>query len=643
MKKLVISLIILINIIVLMRVCYLNINNNYIIKSNYIYGLTAPRGRILDINGHILVDNIGVKAIIFNKLNVSDKEVLYNTKVLSEILDIKENIDDYNLRYYYYIINTKEVNNLVPNIILKKYEERKMTSNELLNYKLNLITDDMLNNIDKKEAYIYYLLNKGYSYEDKIIKINISDSEYEKINELNLKGIRTDLVWERYYPYQDKLRDIFGNVSSYIQGIPSELKNYYLNKGYNLNDRVGINNLEYIYDDSLKGEKAKYELINNKLVKISDEVKGKDLVLSIDIEMQINIEKILEEEMLLAKKEYNTKYYDTSYLIVSNPNNGEIISLIGKKMDNNKFLDYSYYNALSSFTIGSAVKGASISVGYKYNIIDENTKVLDSCIKLYGQNAKCSWKSLGMLNDINALRMSSNYFQYLIAIGITNNKYKSGIKLNANINHFNIYRDMFASYGLGVKTGIDLSNESSGQKGSIISDDLLLNFSIGQYDTYTPLELSQYINTIATGQRTQLSLLKYILNNDGSIYFENNNTVYNKTLIDNNYLNRIREGFKAVNESGTGYSYTNHKFTSAGKTGTAESFLDSDLDGVIDKQTVSTSYVMYAPYDKPEFSIVIVSPHIKYKNKVSNYKYPINAKVMRRVSDLVYNELVKQD
>ena len=50
---------------------------------------------------------------------------------------------------------------------------------------------------------------------------------------------------------------------------------------------------------------------------------------------------------------------------------------------------------------------------------------------------------------------------------------------------------------------------------------------------------------------------------------------------------------------------------------------------------------MYAPYENPKFSIVMVSPNIKYQNKISNYKYPINAKVMRRVSDLVYNNYFK--
>lgn len=641
MKKIILSLIIIINIIVIGRVVSLNINNNYKIQDKYIEGLTAPRGRILDIKGNILVDNIGVKVLVFNKLNISNKEVIDISKKLVDIIDINENVTLNELKAYCYELNKKEIDSLIPASLLKDYEERKISKSDFKKEKLSLITDEMISSINKKEATIYYLLNKGYNYADKIIKTNLTDEEYYQINELNINGLRTDISWERYYPYKDLLRDVFGSVSSIKQGVPLELKNYYLNKDYLLNDRVGINNLEYIYDDYLRGEKARYKIIDGKLVKVKEEKKGKDLVLSIDIDLQIELEKILEEEMIKAKKVYNTKYYDTSYMIVSNPNTGEIMALIGKKINKQEFLDYSYYNALSSFTIGSAVKGASISVGYKYGIIDENTKVKDGCVRLNNQNQKCSWKQLGYLNDLNALRMSSNYFQYLIAIGLTGNKYKSGIRINATEDDFNKYRNVFASYGLGAKTGIDLSNESSGQKGELVSDDLLLNMAIGQYDTYTPLNLSQYINTIATGQRRELSLLKYVLDSDGKIIYKKENKVYNDAPVEEKYLNRIREGFMLVNKSGTGYNYTNHKFTSAGKTGTAESFLDTDADGIIDKATVSTSYIMYAPYENPSFSMIIVSPHIKFKNKVSNYKYPINAKVVKRASMLVYETLAK--
>lgn len=630
MKNKIIYIFILIIIISLIRIYQIQKNNNYTIKENYIYGLTAPRGRILDIKGNILVDNKSVKTLIYNGYNLTTEEILETIKIISNIIDIDYTITEYNLKYYYYINNKETINNLIDENTLTKYKERKITSKELLNYKLNLITQEMLNNINSKEAYLYYIFNNGYSYEDKIIKTNLTEEEYININTNKIKGIRTELTWERIYPYEDTLRTIFGNVSSYKQGIPLELKEYYLNKGYKLNDRVGINNLEYIYDDYLKGNKAIYINNNGYLEKIKESEKGKDLVLSIDIELQLKIEEILEKEMINAKKEYNTKYYDRSYLIVSNPNTGEIISLVGKKINkDNTFNDYSYYNILDSYPVGSVVKAASISVGYKYNLIDENYKVKDSCITLYGQNPKCSWKDLGYLNDIEALRMSSNYFQYLIAIKLTNNNYYKGIKINANESHFNTYREIFSSYGLGTLTNIDLSKESTGIKGTIISDDLLLNYSIGQYDTYTPIQLTSYINTVATGTRKKINLLKYVLNNDGSIYYETKPEIYNKIDLEDKYIQRIRQGLYEVNETGTGYNYVSHKFKSAGKTGTAETTLGNI-------STINTSYIMYAPYDNPKFSIIMVSPNIKYQNKISSYKYPINAKVVKQVSDLVY-------
>ena len=636
MKKKLIIYLCLLSFIVIYKVSYLMINNKYYREDNVIYGLTAPRGRILDTNGKILVDNIGIKSLIYNKLNISSEEEIKIVKSLSKLIMVDDIIDDYNKRYYYYLCNQSKIDNLVSKDMLTKYENRIIGSKELLESKLSLISDDELNKVNNMEAKLFFLMNDGYSYDDKIIKEDLTDDEYININKANLKGIRTDITWERYYPYGNTLKDIFGSVSSIKQGIPYELKNHYLNKGYTLKDRVGINNLEYIYDDYLKGTKAKYQNENNHLIKVKDAIKGHDIVLSIDIDIQNNIENILEKEMLKAKKATNTKYYNSSFIIVSNPNNGGVMALVGKKIDNNQtFVDYSYYNIINSYSMGSVVKGASISVGYKYNLIDENTKVMDSCVILKNQKPKCSWKSLGSLNDIRALKMSSNYFQYLIAIKLTGNKYHAGISINANQNHFNIYRDIFKSYGLGTTTGIDLTGEVTGVKGTKISDDLLLNFAIGNYDTYTPIELSQYINTIAVSKRSQMHLLKEVLNNDGSIYYSKENNILNVAPISEKYLNRIREGFKAVNTGGTGQGYTNIKTTSAGKTGTSESFMDTNGDNIIDTKTTTITYAMYAPLDNPKYSIIMVSPNIKYTNKNSDYKYPINAVVMRQVSKLV--------
>ena len=102
------------------------------------------------------------------------------------------------------------------------------------------------------------------------------------------------------------LRQILGNVSSSSQGIPEELKVEYLNKGYSLNDRVGLSYLEYQYEDELKGKKDKYLIQNGKRPLIEEGSRGNDIVLSIDINLQQELEKIIEEELINAKK--RTKY-----------------------------------------------------------------------------------------------------------------------------------------------------------------------------------------------------------------------------------------------------------------------------------------------------------------------------------------------
>lgn len=76
---------------------------------------------------------------------------------------------------------------------------------------------------------------------------------------------------------------------------------------------------------------------------------------------------------------------------------------------------------------------------------------------------------------------------------------------------FNTMRQSFSQFGLGTRTGIDLPNEMSGFPGSENKPGLLLDLAIGQYDTYTPIQLAQYVSTIANGgNRVQPHLVKEI-------------------------------------------------------------------------------------------------------------------------------------
>ncbi len=619
----------------------LNNKVNVIIKGN-----SAPRGRILDRNGNVLVDNVGVKEIVYTKIRgIKTEEEINIAYKLADNIDIVNRIKIKDLKKFWMLLNKEKAKKLIKDEEYELQKERKLSSQEIEDLKYERINEKMLNELndrDRKAAYIYKLMNTGYSYQEKVIKNkDVTESEYALINELQIQGVRGDVTWERTYPYGDVFRAILGNVSSSSSGIPSELKNEFLNKGYELTDRVGISYLEKEYEEYLKGTKATYKVNkDNTLTLLTEAKKGNDLVLSIDINLQKEIEDILYEQIRAGQKLKNTEYYNHSYVIVGNPTTGEVLAMSGKQILNDgsseKNLDLTTGIINSSYTMGSVVKGATLAVGYKNNVIDVGDSVVDSCVKLYLNPAKCSFKRLGRVNDVKALAMSSNYYQYLIAIKLTGQKYRYNMKLNANENHFKLYRNTLEEFGLGVKTQIDLPNEKIGIKGSKVSDDLLLNLAIGQYDTYTPIELFQYINSVATGKRIAPTLMKEIKNQNGKVIKSQNVKVLNNISLDEKYLERIRLGFQSVLKNGTGRGYTNVSYKPAGKTGTSESFYDANNDGVAEIETISSSYAMYAPYDNPSVSLVVVSPNVSHKNGKSEYMAFINRNISKEVSQKLF-------
>lgn len=603
--------------------------------NTYVYGESTPRGRIIDCNGKILVDNIGIKTIFYTKSNnvTVDEEIKIASKIAS-IVNVE--INDNSLKKYWLLINNNG-EHLITKEEYDLYERRKLTSDDIEKMKYERVTKEELNNmsdLDKKIATIYNLMNKGYSYEKKLIIKNISDIEYSKIVDANIKGVSTELTWERVYNYGDALKDIFGKVGS----IPEERKKEYLKKGYELNDVVGLSYLELEYEDYLRGEKDLYKVNkDNTLTLVKEGRKGNDLILSIDIEVQLELEKLLQENILKAKKYKYTDYFSEAYSIVGNPNTGEIIAMSGQKLlKDNTFKNVNTNLINTSYTVGSVVKMGTISTGYKYNVIDIGTTIRDGCIKLYQVPLKCSYKDLGKVNDLTAISKSSNYYQFKIAIGLTNNKYKYNMKLNANLEDFEKLRNVFRSYGLGAITGIDLPNETTGIIGKNTSSDLLLNLSIGQYDTYTPIELFQYTNTIANlGIKKSPQLMQKIKYNE-SIVLENGYDVIDKVQLDSKYLERIREAMNLATKSGTAKNYINSLYNPAGKTGTSETFIDTNNDGVIDTKTTSLAFVGFAPYDNPTYSVVVLTPNVYLSLEEDFSKIYITRYISRGIMNFLF-------
>ena len=409
-------------------------------------------------------------------------------------------------------------------------------------------------------------------------------------------------------------------------------------KGYALNDIVGISYLEKQYEEYLKGEKDLFKVNRDgTLTQVTSGMRGKDLVLTIDINMQREIESILKEEIKNGKKLANTEYYNGSYVIVGDVKNGGIKAIVGLNyLGNDVFLENARGAIFSTFTVGSVVKGASMAMAYQNNLVDIGKKVLDSCVKLYLVPEKCSYKKLGYIDDISALKTSSNYYQFLLAIKLAGYNYSYNMKMNVTNKEFDTYRNVFADFGLGNKTGIDLPNEITGIKGSKISPDLLLNLAIGQYDSYTGIQLLQYINTIANrGVRYQLHFLDKIVDNN-QIVKKSNPIILNEFALDDVYFDRIIEGFREVVQMGTGAGYTSSNFNPAGKTGTSEVYFDSDNDGRGDVLTINNTYAMYAPIDNPKYSMVVISPNVNHPNEHSDYFAYINRYISKRVSDYLF-------
>lgn len=615
---------------------------------------SAPRGRIYDRNHKLLVDNEGIKTIYYKKQNgITTKEEIELAYEVSNNIDIDySKIDDNKLKDFYYKSHYKECRKKITDEEWDLYNKRKLNDKDIDKLIYERLDDEIseYTDSDKKAAYIYYLMNKGYSYAEKVIKnSDVTDAEYAYISENidNLKGFNTKLDWERVYLYGDTFKSILGNVSSNTQGIPSELSEDYLKRGYTLDDRVGISYLEYQYEDYLRGTKAKYRLLSdNSYELVSEGKRGNDIVLTIDIELQKYLEEVLSNEVLNAKGEPGTQYYNRSFAIVSDPNTGEILAMAGKqavlKDGYYQIVDYTPGIVTLPVTPGSVVKGASMMVGYKYGAIDIGTVLNDECIKIKDTPLKCSWQTMGPIDDVYALQNSSNVYQYKIAIKVGNGSYEYNQGLVLDESAFDKYREMYAEFGLGEKTGIDLPVESLGFMGKSRLPGHLLDFSIGQYDTYTPIQLSQYINTIANnGVRLKPYLLKEVYKPSdsgdtfGSLIYKANVTELGKLSVEKKYIDRVREGFSAVVTRGLGYGYMGNYTNSAGKTGTSQSFIDTDGDGKVDTETITSSFVGYSPSDNPKMSIVVVSPDISVPDSTTyGVTRNISAQVVNKYFEL---------
>lgn len=303
-------------------------------------------------------------------------------------------------------------------------------------------------------------------------------------------------------------------------------------------------------------------------------------------------------------------------IVLTDVNTGDVKAYVTyPTYDNNKFAnsidsDY-YYNMMTSGSYpmmnrpsmqktapGSTFKMVSSTAALEeYGILSSpGEKILDKHeFKEVDPSPKCwSRTSHGRIDVTDALKHSCNYFFYEVGyrLGLTSDK---TLNNNKGLETLKKYASM---YGLDSESGIELP-ELSPQ----ISDTDCVRSAIGQgTNSYTPVQLSRYVTTIAnSGTCYDLTLIDRIHNTKKNKDVNKKPKVHSKMSVSQNTWNLIHSGMRKVVTGGSVASlFKKFNVDVAGKTGTAQEN---------DSKPNHALFVSYAPYDKPEISVTTVIPN----------------------------------
>lgn len=623
---------------------------------------SVPRGSIYDSQGRILVGNKPKLAINYTRpADVKASTMLEIAKKLTTLISVDASkLKERDLKDYWVATNPDKVDSLLTAEEKKRIAKENLSTSKTYEMQLEHIPADELNYSDaeKQVIAIFTKMNSAYALSTVTLKNEgVTEQEVAKISERlgELRGVDVDSDWDREYPMGDMLKTILGTVSSEKTGLPSDKVKSLLAQGYSLNDRVGTSYLEEQYETVLSGTKTVVKSQTNtkgEVVNTTETYPGKggsNLVLTIDTEFQKKIEEIAKKSV----EEMTDPAADRVYIVVMNPKNGDILGITGKK----KKFDENFHStgveddALgainNSFGMGSVVKPATVLSGYMDGAITlEDNTIVDEPIEFEASKPKSSWFNRNgkmELTDLDALERSSNVYMIKLAMKMGGQTtYEKGGRLNINLSLFDKLREYYAQFGLGVRTGIDLPNEGKGYNGGTANAFSALDFAFGQFDLYTPLQLAQYMSTIANGgTRIAPRLVKEIHETSPSGGIGNLEDVVptkimNSIPVSKEILDHIKEGLYRVTHGENGTSATTFRTYSpqvAGKTGTTEAFYSGPNPAYTNEAVENSTFISYAPYDNPEIVVAVVAPYFK-----DGYPSDYAAKVAKQVYDAYFGK-----
>lgn len=623
---------------------------------------SVSRGEVYDASLRKLVGNDAKNTITYTRgQNTSTEtmaEVAYNlASIISMANETPYESDDpditeRDMRDYFYAANADLMQDRVDQYV----EENDVTAEDV-SYEdsLNLIQEEELTNFseqDKTAAAIFKEMNSGYAMDAVNIKNqNVSEEEVAAVsaNLDVLPGVNTGTDWERTYPQGDMLRSVLGGVSTEEQGLPESQVNAYLAHGYSRNARVGTSYLEAQYEPVLKGTESQIEVETNSEGEVVNQTvnypgeKGDNLILSIDMEFQQQVEQIAMDSL-----NNRIGINDSIYITALDPQNGDVLAMTGKRInEDDEVVDDALGNSNRAFTMGSSVKGATVLAGYMSGVLNEdNNVIVDQPLQFSGSNEITSVFNRDgevPVNDIQALQYSSNIYMASLAMrmgGKWDYQPNEPLVMDAT-RSLSTLRYYFSQFGLGTATGIDLPTESTGLEGNLTNPTGALFQSFGQFDTYTTLQLAQYISTIANdGTRVAPSLVSEIRGTNpenggiGRLKTEIEPEIMNHLNVDPAAIDRVQEGMYDVLNGDYGFAadrFRDAPYEAAGKTGTAETVYSGPEEDLQGESVINMTFVAYAPADDPEIAVATVVPYLP-----NEYENTENVDAAKRVMDAYF-------
>ncbi|WP_062198713.1 penicillin-binding protein PBP2B [Streptococcus sp. DD04] len=596
---------------------------------------SSVRGQIYDAAGNPLVENTTKQVVTYTRDNKATAGEIRETaqKLLNYVTVSDIAVTDRQAVDYYLADKDvyREVVEKLPKNEKFDTDGNRLEESKIYKAAVESIDPSKLGYTDdeKKAIMLFSQMNAISNFSTGTIQTDTLSTEQIAIlasSEKDLPGISISTSWDRKV-LDTSLASIVGNISTEKAGLPVEEVDEYLKKGYSLNDRVGTSYLEKEYESTLQGKRAVKEIHLNKngnmesVEKISDGSKGDNLKLTIDLSFQQGVEDILKSAFNTELSSGNATYSEGVYAVAMDPDTGSILALAGVKHD----LETGDVSADALGTItnvfvpGSVVKAATLTAGWQYGAISGNQSLVDQPITFAGSAPINSWfTSFGSrsITAVEALEYSSNTYMVQLALNMLGTPYTPNMALSSdNLDTaMEKLRSVFAEYGLGASTGIDLPNESTGYIPKDFTVSNYITNAFGQFDNYTPLQLAQYAATVANnGKRVAPHLVEGIYGNNeqgglGDLIEKKETKELNQVNISAENMALLKQGFYQVVNGGSGFTTgrtiaQGATVSISAKTGTAETYVNGGTSAI------NTNVVSYAPSDTPKIAVAVVFPH----------------------------------